>query len=133
MVAAVAVALVVGVAAVACGGSSSGQDDLCQGVNDLQAALASINNLDPATATADDVQQARYDVTQAGDDIERGAADLNTPEALSVLTATQALDTALGAIAANAPPAHAVQAAQPAATVWNAATAAPLATIGCER
>ena len=71
---------------------ASAEADLCASLDAFGAALQDFEDLDPATASIDDVQAAREEIDAAWDDVSAAAADVTEAD-------EAALDEAWGELA----------------------------------
>jgi prefoldin subunit 5 len=75
----VGLALLVGGGAVACGDDddASAEEQYCEALDGLEASIAELTALDPATASIDQIDQARDDIQSSLEDVDAAAEDVS--------------------------------------------------------
>jgi hypothetical protein len=74
----VGLALLVGGGAVACGDDdASAEEQYCEALDGLEASIAELTALDPATASIDQIDEARDDIQSSLEDVDAAAEDVS--------------------------------------------------------
>jgi molecular chaperone GrpE (heat shock protein) len=74
----VGLALLVGGGAVACGDDdASAEEQYCEALDGLEASIAELTALDPATASIDQIDEAREGIQSSLEDVDAAAEDVS--------------------------------------------------------
>ncbi len=107
------------------------EGQLCTDLDAFATALGGLTDLDPATATAEDVESTRTSIQDAWDAVKESAADVADADDTAVESAWQDVETAIDDIPTDVPLSEAIGPVQTAADAVRAAFAEMQNGVGC--
>ena len=100
----VGLALLVGGGAVACGDDddASAEEQYCEALDGLEASIAELTALDPATASIDQIDEARDDIRSSLEDVDAAAEDVGSERIDELDGAVEDLEGAVDDVSGDA-------------------------------
>jgi hypothetical protein len=108
------------------------EGQLCTDLDAFATALRGLTDLDPATASVDDVDAARASIQDAWDTVKASAADVAEADDTAVESAWQEVVTAIDDIPTDAPISEAIGPVQTAADAVRSAFDEMRNGVGCQ-
>ena len=108
------------------------EGQLCTDLDAFSASLTALTDLDPATASVEDVQAAQASVQSSWDTVKASAADVSEADDTAVEAAWQGVVTAINDIPTDVPMSEALDPVQTAADGVRSAYDEMRNGVGCE-
>lgn len=131
---AVGVALLVGGGVVACGGDDepSPEAQYCEALDGLEASIAELTALDPATASIDQIDEARDDIQSSLEDVDAAAEDVSAERVDDLDAAYEDLEGAVDDVSSDETVPEALEQIAPQVQAVEQAFQAAVQEVDCE-